>query len=758
MKRGLGASLTAVCLALSACAQVNTKPADAQFVGREACAPCHATELTDYTGSAHDLAMDSATAGTVLGNFKDAEFIHQGVTTRFFRRGDQFYVRTQGEGGLDGEFQVLYTFGVFPLQQYLVGFPGGRLQALPFCWDTRPAAAGGQRWFHLYGAQHIAPSDELFWTRVSQNWNYACAECHSTNLKKNYNAASRTYTTTWSEIDVSCEACHGPGSNHIEWAHRASTGDTLPWPHKGLQVEFERRSDVHWILAAGDSIARRSTKPAGALQVEACGQCHSRRSTESDYFFGAPLSATHRPALLSESLYFVDGQIREEVYEYGSFLQSKMHHAGVQCSDCHNVHSGRLYAEGDALCQRCHQAETFTVRKHHFHDPDSAGARCVNCHMPQRTYMGVDMRADHSLRIPRPDLTVKLGVPNACNGCHKDRSAEWAAQAARNWYGEPKAHPYASTFAAAAAGDPRSKAPLEQLVMDSGQAAIVKASALSFLGRLGGARTMVIDAATANQDPIVRAAAVEAAAPLPGNLGIPRIEALLTDSVGLVKARAARALAGRFHPPAGSAEALRFDSTLTLYENSQMAEADHPSSWLNIGNLHLSQEEFPQALQAFETAVAVDSLYYPAYVNLAEALRSSGQEARSREVLQQVLARSPEDAGTHHALGLWWIRAGRADSAEPHLARAWRSQPQQARYAWVYAVALQSRGQAGEALNVVQSALSAHPYSRELLELCVSLCAELGRREEALQKLKALREYYGDMPEYGALESSLKTP
>jgi len=701
-------------------------PGPAQFVGRTACAPCHQPEMAAFAGSHHDLAMDTATEATVLGNFNDAEFTLHGVTSHFNRRNGDYFVRTEGERGVQGEFQVLYTFGAWPLQQYLVAYPGGRLQALPLCWDARPADSGGQRWFHLYGQERIAPSDELHWTRVSQNWNTQCAECHSTDLKKNYDPATRTYATTWSEIDVSCEACHGPGSRHVEWAQRATAGKAPPWPRAGLEVEFEKRTEVEWLLKAGDSIAQRTTAPSGTPQVEVCGRCHARRSTEAEYVIGGPLAATHRPSLVSDPLYFADGQIRDEVYEYGSFLQSKMHRAGVECSDCHNVHSGRLRIEGDALCQSCHRAETYASRSHHFHDVDSAGARCVNCHMPQGRYMGVDMRADHSLQVPRPDLTVSLGVPNACNGCHQDRSAKWAAAAVETWYGAPEPHPFATVFAAADEGDPRARPDLERLAGDTSLAAILRASALERLGSPGAGTPGVLASSASHANPLVRAAAAGAAAALQGSSRDPWLKALLSDSVRLVRTQAARALAGHYQPPARSAEAIRFDSALALYTASQLAQADHPTAWMNLGNLYLDLGDRARAVQAFETAVRVDSSFAPAYVNLADALRAGGDESRSREVLEAALVQAPDDAGANHALGLWWVRAGQTDSALRLFERAWRGDSQQARYAYVYAVALHSQGPPEEASRVVEKALRLHPYDRELLEYSLSLHLEAG--------------------------------
>ena len=331
-------------------------------------------------------------------------------------------------------------FGVTPLQQYLVALPGGRYQALGIAWDSRPKRDGGQRWFHLYPGEGVDHRDVLHWTKPSQNWNTQCAECHSTNLRKGYRWPEDRFVTTFSEIDVGCEACHGPGSRHVELARVArARGRTLA-AESGLIVRFTERRSRTWEMDAARGIARPTKFLESRLEIETCARCHGRRGVLSeDYQPGRLLSQTHRPALLDEGLYYADGQMKDEVYNWGSFLQSRMYAVGVTCADCHDAHDLKVKVGRDDVCSSCHQPERFATRKHHFHRENGKGASCVACHMRTETYMGVDARHDHSLRVPRPDLTVELGAgnaPNACNDCHRDRTARWAAQAVRRFYPE----------------------------------------------------------------------------------------------------------------------------------------------------------------------------------------------------------------------------------------------------------------------------------------------------------------------------------
>jgi predicted CXXCH cytochrome family protein len=404
-----------------------TTPTAATYAGRDACAGCHAKELTAWRGSDHDLAMQAADEKSVLGDFANAKFTYAGTTSTFSRRDGKFHVNTDGPDGKLADYEIKYTFGVRPLQQYLIEFPGGRMQALSIAWDSRPKAEGGQRWFHLYPGQNIKAGDWLHWTSGGQNWNFTCAECHSTNLRKGFDARTDVYKTTWSELNVSCEACHGPASNHVAWAKKEGDWQALA-STKGLAIALDERKGASWNPSADTGTARRSAPRSSSRELDTCARCHARAARLSDdYVHGKPPLDTHRLALLDGNLYWNDGQMREEVYNWGSFAQSRMHAQGVTCSDCHDPHSLKLRAPGNAVCAQCHQPAKFDAPSHTHHAAGTPGAACTACHMPTTNYMVVDARHDHSLRVPRPDLSAKLGVPNPCNACHRKETPQWAA-------------------------------------------------------------------------------------------------------------------------------------------------------------------------------------------------------------------------------------------------------------------------------------------------------------------------------------------
>ncbi|SDR63371.1 doubled CXXCH domain-containing protein [Rhizobiales bacterium GAS113] len=733
--------------------------ASAAYVGSDACAQCHAAEAKAWGGSHHALAMQHANDSTVLGDFADAELSYGDVTSAFLKQDAKFMVRTDGPDGSLQNYEVKFTFGVAPLQQYLVELPGGRLQALAIAWDSRPKAEGGQRWFHLNPGEAIAHGDPLHWTGLQMNWNFMCAECHTTNLKRNFDAATQTYHTTYSEIDVSCESCHGPGSRHLAWAQKAPSWESIDGASKGLTNLLEERKDVTWLPNAQTGNSARSKPRTTMHEIETCAVCHSRRGPIwSDVMPGAPIGDGHRVSLLDEGLYFPDGQIRDEVYEYGSFLQSRMNHAGVTCSDCHEPHSAKLRAEGNGVCLQCHSPAKYQVASHHHHKDESVESQCVSCHMPERTFMVVDRRRDHSLRIPRPDRTTTLGVPNACSTCHADKSAAWAADQLKTWFPtpDPGFQQFAEVLQEGTMGAPGAREKLLALAGDTGAPGIARASALARLDRvpsreaLDHLRRLIHD-----QDPLIRRAAVCAYINLPANARMDLLP-MLDDPVRDVRLQAVPLIAS-IPPQSLDADARRrLDRGIAEYTTSEQSNADRPEAHFNLGLVFVALGRTAAAEAEFRVALAIDPTFVPAAVSIADLYRSAGLDAQGESVLRTLIEHQPYAALAHHALGLWLVRNQRTAEALEELRRAADLGPEDPRMAYVYAVALTSKGDRNRALEVLRRQLARFPYHRDSLYAMATIERDAGDVEAARRYAEQLVALEPNEPSFAQLLGQLK--
>jgi len=738
---------------------------NASYVGVEVCAGCHQTPAERWKTSHHALAMEKATPETVLGDFSGVSVENFGVVSTFSHVGDKFMVRTDGPDGVLHDYEISYTFGIDPLQQYLIAFPDGRYQVLGIAWDARPKDKGGQRWFHLYPNEKLQPGSLLHWTGRDQTWNYQCADCHTTDLKKNFDLSANTYATTWANLGVTCESCHGPGSRHVAWANTdpnpapADKSGLYDKARMGLEAWLKATDRGRWEMTPMTGTARR-TEPLASTQLNACAPCHSRRHLLArGQAPDAPFLDAALPGLLVPGQYHADGQIDGEVFEYGSFLQSAMHKAGVICSDCHEPHAAKLRAEGNALCAQCHLPEKFDVTAHHKHSSGSAGAQCVNCHMPTKNYMVVHDRRDHSMRVPRPDLSVSIGTPNACTQCHADRSAEWAAKAVAEWYpnGRQTRPHYGTALHAGRTGAVDAEHQLDQLILDKSQPAIARASGLPLLGRYASAASEpAIKAAIADPDPLVRMAAPQALPPSAPRTMIEAILPLLSDSVRAVRVEAARVIAGidpqMMTPEQRSAFAVAYQELI----GAEMIDADRPESHLNLGLLKTRRQQFNEAEDEYRTALRLDPKFVPALVNLADLDRQRGLDKEGAELLRMAIAIEPNNAAIKHSLGLLLVRQRNYAEALPLLRDAAALDPDNARYAYVYAVALNSTGSAAEAKMLLERTHEQHPSDRNILLGLIAFERDSGDVAAALTHARELAALEPQNPQIRTLLDDLR--
>ena len=635
------AFIPAVLAAVAACSDSSEAPpaaevavpvaaGDATFVGSTACAECHEAEYTDWQGSHHQLAMQDATPETILADFDDASVEYFGATSRMFRDGERYVMQTDNKDGELEEFEVSHVFGITPLQQYLTEFPDGRKQILPFAWDARAETEGGQRWYHMYPDEEILHDDVLHWTARYFNWNYMCAECHSTDLQVNYDLESNTFDTTWSEISVGCEACHGPGSSHI-----AQAGTAFDDMH-GFPVDLDDHNGAAWLMNLETGISERSTPITSHQQPESCGRCHSRRAVIADpYEYGKPLLDTHRLSLLEDHLYHADGRILEEVYVYGSFVQSKMYAAGVTCTDCHDPHSGQLVTgpNPNDVCSQCHLPTKFATTDH------APNNDCVSCHMQDEVYMGVDPRRDHSFRLP----------DTATDPNH-----------------------YGVAIAAAREGNVDLRA-----AIDPELPAIVRATLITHIAApFSGAARAVLEHAAADSEPLIRMAALDAIQAAPPDLRPDFGAALLDDPVRAVRIQAAftyvelRDLlpyqAARNYPAAAEEfRATQLSTASTPESLAILAEFEYRSGNAELSNDYLRKAinidprlavarhsyglalvragDYDGALEQLRVAYELEPENSRFAYVYAVALNSAGLREEALEVLNAAIEHNPED-------------------------------------------------------------------------------------------------------------------
>jgi len=809
-------------LQVSDCVYIDahSKGAPASYVGRASCVECHPQEAKLWHGSEHDRAMDRATEETVLGDFsgpdgKGATLTHFGITSRMYRKDGKYMIHTEGPDGKMQDFEITYVFGCDPLQQYMVEFPNGidgknppsdkdksignrhgnkfeigQMQVLRVSWDVYK-----KKWFYLSPPdvhEKLAPTDELHWTRQGQNWNHMCADCHSTNVYKDFDKKTRTYHTNFSEIDVSCEACHGPGSSHVGIARR----------NEHVRFPWNRIKESGFPDMSGND---------GKLQMHACFRCHSRRRmVHPDFRAGQNFYDSFGNSLLGPQTYHPDGQILDEVYVHGSFTQSKMWQKGVRCSDCHDSHStfpkysqatpSGIRKISNQLCTSCHldqhPADKYDTPAHHHHKADKEGASCVACHMPTKTYMGIDPRRDHSMKSPRPDLSLMLGTPNTCTRCHLDRAEmspekraklkdyagwlqaakegdkqvqhelqkidRWAAETMIEWYGEKwlKDPGYAPVFARSWEQDPTVVPALRKIVRDKKQPIIIRATAIRELGRfeMDGITLDLLQKSLDSGDPQIRDAAVNAIGQilsqqldsLPVSLFKQLLQSLakrLQDPRRIVRIDAARILKpfGKHYLDPKEQAALK--KAFHEYKESLDMHSDQPGSYVALATIYEMQAQ-----------IEMLATQPPIKPNKSKTPRPFTPEARA--YLQKaatayrdaIRAQSAPAPGPRLNLSEVLYQLGEKDEAKRFLFEDIESLPNDAKSQYDYGRMLYLRGHPRAASQVLRKACKLNPKESKYLFMLTMLYEKYGLLDEAFKCSKRLVEMEPDNGQYKILK------
>lgn len=705
-------------------------------VDEGACQGCHVSEVKDWQGSHHQMAMQAATAETVLGDFNSVNFTGDKETVHFYRKADEFWVNTPGADGKPVDFKVAYTFGVKPLQQYLLETPGGRLQALGVAWDTVK-----HRWFHLYPGQGVTFKNPLHWSKAAQNANFMCVECHTTGYKRNFDTATNSYSSRWNSLGVGCQACHGPASNHLQWAAKQS-----PLANVGFTVNLKDKN--------------------ATTEIETCARCHSRRAPLADgYVNDHRLLDDYLPSALTRELYALDGKIKDEVFENGSFLQSKMFDKGVRCSNCHNSHSSALKAPGNAVCLQCHntagktsyetvdgrglQAKNYDSPEHHHHQPGEPGAQCVDCHMPGKLYMVNDYRHDHSFSLPNPPRAQKLGTPDACLGCHQNTAADKVSEQFRLWYGADKPQPprYDEGLALIRNGQPGAAQTLITLLQQNNLPAIRRATLLAELANYPSAQALQLATRDLKSpEPQVRESAVQALSAFVQPMQRPPyLVPLLDDPVRAVRIAAALDLLDPGLAGLGAAQKA-WDKAIREYEDVQQALAERAEANLNLAMLYQASGRAAQVEPALRAALLRNPDFLPAVVTLVQWLENQNRNEEANALLDSQIKAHPKSGLLLHTRALALIRAKHLDRALADLRNAARLEPENTQYGFVLAIALHDTGKHAVANEVLEKYLRQAPANRELRLTLVRFYQQQGKPEAARQLLLALGQINPDDP------------
>ncbi|MCP4988898.1 MAG: hypothetical protein GY928_23440 [Colwellia sp.] len=683
---------------------------------------CHKEQQYDWQQSDHAKAMVVANKDSVLADFNNVDVKHYGQRAHFFIKNSRHQVTISYDASGDSKadtYPIKYTFGHYPLQQYLVETEDGKLQVLPFAWDAREKTQGGQRWYHNYSHEEITQQDRLHWRQPLQNWNGMCADCHSDGLIRNYDAEKNSFDTQFDNINVGCLSCHGDMSEHSK--SQIKTQD---------HIENKVRNSISeplglWIREIGDKTAHWQGKDRDNRFMNNCFACHSLRSPLTDGFkANIPFLEQFTPQFPSAPNYHADGQIKEEAYVYGSFLQSKMFKAGVNCLDCHDKHTMKLKIEGNGLCLQCHGGEVYNVKSHHQHKDNSIGAQCVNCHMPDNRYMGVDDRRDHSFKIPRPDLSQEFNTPNACIKCHEKETNQWASEKLNKWHGQSKVLAKSQQHLMTLNnGKTITLAQHWSIIEDEKLNVISRASALQMLSYTTQSlsSTKLIPYLT-HSEALIRLSAATVGMLLAPTEREKYLSPLLSDKLKAIRVAAARSLVSSNISP-------KSQTSFTQAFN-ELAAANEINSWRGEGRANqalvaLEVNDAIGAEKSLKAAINVEPYFEIGYINLADLYRSQQRTALVVSVLKKGMKNLPSSGALHYSFGLHLVRQQKLSKALKYFEKSMNLSPDNAQNAYTYILALDGLGKSEVALNELMKLMVNYQDKAQLKELGLYLSQKL---------------------------------
>jgi Flp pilus assembly protein TadD len=699
----------------------------AEYGGSPSCKECHEEQFRAWQNSNHGLAERVVEPGRDRSAFDPSRSFSHGTQSSQVRwTNDTAQVISRGLTGNPEVQDVGRVIGNDPLRQFLVPFSGGRFQALEAAYDPR-----SNQWFNVYGQEDRQPGEWGHWTGRGMNWNFMCASCHNTRLRRNYDEATDSYHTTMAERSVGCEACHGPLRAHNVW-----------------QKQFGKSGQKDPTLS----------KPTHGQVLDYCGFCHARRTDLTGDFKPGDAFLDHFNLAVVDHTdrYYADGQVRDEDYEYASFLGSRMHGRGVYCLDCHEPHSLKTRLPGNWLCLRCHNgtdtnAPVINPSTHSRHqvfgfdtngqpvnldlaayrprEIKQTGGECVNCHMPQTPYMQRHWRHDHGFTSPDPSLTKQFGIPNACNRCHQDKDADWSLRYCNDWYGpkmERPARQRAQVIAHAQRGEPGARQELLDW-LGKEETPYWQAVTLGLLQPWAARQevTAVLLRGLESTNALVRTLATGALEPalMAGRAGVAdSVRQRLEDPVRSVRVAAASLLRATLDPNS------RAGREFALYLDSN---ADEPSGQMAKGACYFARNELSTALVHYQKAVAWDPFSAPTRQELAVVLSALNRPQEAFAALKEACRLAPRDADAHFHLALACNELGDVKGAADELNVAVQLEPRHARAWYNLGLAQDSLHRSEDAIESLVRGESVDPEDPRIPYARATILARLGRTSDA---------------------------
>ncbi|WP_066222088.1 tetratricopeptide repeat protein [Formosa haliotis] len=681
------------------------------FVGDSQCMECHKGVYDDWKGSDHDLAMEVANDSTVLGDFNDVKTVIDGVSYHFTKDNGKFNVHIKEIDGSEADYEITYTFGVTPLQQYLIDFDRGRKQVLRVTWDSDQ-----NKWYHQYAGDKLDPHDWLHWTETAQNWNTMCAECHSTNLEKDYDVETDSFNTTYSVINVSCESCHGPAERHVYWAEH---------------VQDSIHTENMYIIPGNSQFS----------QMNMCAPCHSRRARLTEKMIpGTHYEDQYMLQNISSDFYHGDGQIEDEDYVYGSFLQSKMHHEGVRCTDCHDPHTLKVKFQDNRLCLQCHTSN-YNEPSHHFHEKDTDGSRCINCHMTGAVYMGNDYRRDHSFRVPRPDQSVAYGTPNACTQCHQDKSDKWAADQVVEWYGPDRPDHFSDQLLISNKSDisTQERKQLDTFINNLNYPAIARSTVIENINITTREQFEAILKSLDDPSPMVRYSALQKLRQVSPQDRVSIAAKHLNDTTRLVRIGAMQLVSGIDAQTLSAIDQTTLSKARNELETMMFTNADFSTGRLQLGDYYFQNNDIDNAIKNYEMALKKDSLLMPVYSNLATAYSLKGNTNAAFNTLNTWMKKEPKAGRPYYLRALLNFELKQNDAAVSDLIKAIQLDPTDARSMYNLSTYYYQNKQYEPAEKIIAKALKIQPGNQDFQYLLALIYREQGHIEESDMIMSVLK-------------------